>query len=92
MIFKFLFLQIYHLFSKEAHALEYDAKVQYQFHRVMALLWFLAMLVIPFFPSTYSGSIGLLVVLEVSLYANFATEFGAMSAALAAIPSGQSVK
>lgn len=90
MIFKFIFLQIYHLFNKDLHKLEYDAKTQYNFHRIMAVAWVLAGIGVVFVPSLWSHSIGILVVLEVSLYANFATEFGSMSAAEAAMAPGAS--
>lgn len=71
------------LVTKDIHNLEYDPKTQYRFHRAWALFWFTTMLIVPFFNSLRS-SIPALLILEASLWANFATHFGAMSAALAA--------
>lgn len=85
MLLKFLITQSWRAFGRGIHSLEYDPKAQYRFHQIASSFWFLTMIGTPFFPSLYSNSLGILVVLEVSLYANFATEFGSMSAAEAAI-------
>ena len=69
--------------TTDIHNLEYDAKTQYKFHRTWAILWFITMLIVPFF-SSLRASIAALLILEASLWANFATHFGGMSAALAA--------
>ena len=71
------------MITNNVHNLEYDASTQYKFHRAWALFWFLTMLVVPFF-ATLRVSIAALLILEASLWANFATHFGGMSAALAA--------
>ena len=71
------------LVTNDIRALEYNAKTQYKFHRAWAIFWFATMLVVPFF-STLRTSIPALLILEASLWANFATHFGGMSAALAA--------
>lgn len=64
---------------------EYDAKTQYKFHLVATWIWLAALLVVPFFIQHGTREQwATLLILEVSLYANFATEFGAMSAALSA--------
>lgn len=70
--------------TKDVHNLEYDASSQYRFHLFWAWLWFLVLVAIPFFPSAWGHSLSALIIEEVSLWANFATHFGAMSAALAA--------
>lgn len=85
MLIKFLFLQIYHLFNKDVHKLEYDPKTQYNFHRIAAFIWVLAMIGVPFWGWLWGHNVGILIILEVSLYANFATEFGSVSAAEAAM-------
>ena len=68
---------------RDIHNLEFDAETQYRFHRLWAIFWFATMLVVPFF-HTLRTSIPALLILEASLWANFATHFGGMSAALAA--------
>jgi len=72
------------LLTKDIHTLEYDAGSQYKFHLFWAWLWFMAIVAIPFIPKAWGHSIPALIIQEVSLWANFATHFGAMSAALAA--------
>ena len=73
------------LIRKDIHDLEYEAKTQYKYHRTASIFWLGTMVLIPFIPYLYGGDIGILIILEVSLYANFGTEFGAMSAAEAAV-------
>lgn len=65
---------------------ENDAKTQAKFHQRMSYFWILTMLLAPlaFFPRDTTSLIQLLI-LEVSLYANFATEFGALSGAQASM-------
>jgi hypothetical protein len=59
---------------------EHDARTQARFHLVMAWFWLFTMVAAPaaFWPHNLQELIQLLI-LEVSLYANFATEFGALS-------------
>lgn len=65
--------------------LEYDGRTQYKFHLIATWIWLVAMIVVPFIIHPHTGEQWVsLIILEVSLYANFATEFGAMSAAIAA--------
>lgn len=73
------------LIIKDIRLLEHDAASQYKFNRSCAIIWALAMgaLLIPLWPHNLQMFVQLLI-LEVSLWANFATHFGAMSAALAA--------
>jgi hypothetical protein len=66
------------------HALQVDPKIQYQFHRCMSFVWLANIIGVLFVPSLHPNPADLFII-EASLYANFATEFGAMSAALAAI-------
>lgn len=70
---------------KDIRMLEHDADSQYKFNRFWAIVWALAMMtmIIPLWPHSLQAFVQLLI-LEVSLWANFATHFGAMSAALAA--------
>lgn len=72
------------LLVRNIHALEYDPHVQYRFHQSFAFLWLLCIFALPFFPVLYTHNLGTLIVQEISLYANFTTDFGSMSAALAA--------
>lgn len=70
--------------TRNVGALEHDPHSQYKFNRMWALIWFTTMVVIPFIPTLYAHSVSALIIQEISLWANFATHFGAMSAALAA--------
>lgn len=69
------------------HALEYDAGVQYHVHRLASWFWVanlpICALVFILAPDLWAKG-GLFLTLVYSLYANFATDYGAMSAALAA--------
>jgi hypothetical protein len=77
------------LVRKDIHELEYEAQAQYKYHRGAAIVWLASMILILFFPPLYSNNLGILIILEVSLYANFSTEFGSMSASEAAILIGR---
>lgn len=58
---------------------ENSAREQARFHLVMAYFWLLTMGAAPFaFPPHDTPTLVQLLILEVSLYANFATEFGAL--------------
>lgn len=73
------------LFIRDVHLLEHDAATQYKFNRFWAIIWGLAIVavVFPLWPHHTNDFVQLLI-LEVSLWANFATHFSGMSAALAA--------
>ena len=71
------------LFKRDVEQLEYDPGTQYRFHFVAAWFWFATMIAVPFVPVLRHPILSLLI-MEASLWANFATHFGAMSAALAA--------
>lgn len=92
--FRRLFLILWHVARKDVHELEYNPRTQFRWHLVMTVAWFLAMAAFTLgwfatagFGSGFSDvSLWLLFfTIWVSLYANFATDFDAMSAALAAI-------
>jgi hypothetical protein len=67
--------------------LENNPRSQYRFHKWMAYFWLINMAVVvgafSFLPAVWKTASVLYLVL-VSLYANFATDYGAMSAAEAA--------
>lgn len=65
---------------------EENARTQARFHQVMAWFWLLSMVGVLFIDHPHTNAdIVALVILEVSLYANFATEFGALSASQASV-------
>ena len=68
-------------------ALESDPDVQYKVHRWGAIYWlanFPVFAYLFFFARGFWDTTGVFVILIYSLYANLATDYGAMSAALAA--------
>jgi hypothetical protein len=70
------------------HDLEYNPKTQYKVHFYAAVYWLLNFPVILFIFFAYPEvwlQVGLLVTLVYSIYANLATDYGAMSSALAAM-------
>lgn len=69
---------------KDVRLLEHDASHQYRFNRFFAIVWGIAMIVIPFDATLYGHNISALIIQEISLWANFATHFSGMSSALAA--------
>jgi len=77
---------------KDVQHLEHDPHSQYRFNRFWALMWGIGIIVIPFFPTLYAHTLSALIIQEISLWANFATHFGAMSAALAASNTTQDVR
>jgi hypothetical protein len=70
------------------HDLEYNPKTQYKVHLVAAIYWVINVPVIAAlyikFPDIWL-QVGLFITLIYSIYSNFATDYGAMSAALAAM-------
>lgn len=79
------------LFRRDIHQLEYEPATQYRFHFALTWFWAVTMVALPFIPVLYGHQLPALVVQEISLWANFATHFGAMSAALAA-KQGKEIK
>jgi hypothetical protein len=70
---------------KDIDKLEHDPVSQYKFNRNAALIWLVTMIGVPFVGNLYDHNISALIITEVSLWANLATHFGAMSGALAAM-------
>ncbi len=62
---------------------EEDARTQVRFHIRMAWVWAICMVILPFIPVLYGHALAALIIQEISLYANWATELGALSAAQA---------
>lgn len=83
---------VWHLVRNEAHLLEFDPTTQWRLHRRMAWYWlanFPVVAVLFFgYPRLWVG-VGLLLNTFYSLYANFATDFGAIPASYAAIKADQ---
>jgi hypothetical protein len=71
------------MFRRDIHNLEYDPQTQYRFHFYAAWFWFSCMLLVPLIPQFRHALLSLLI-MEASLWANFATHFGSMSSAIAA--------
>lgn len=86
------FWKLWSIIRTDISHLDHDPRTQFKLHRVMTLIWFGAMVGLTIaFPAT-SGfgshfTVGttwmLFFTLWVSLYANFATDYDAMSASLA---------
>lgn len=70
------------LVAKNIHSLEYDPRVQYRFHQFFMYVWLAGMIIV--WASGAFSDLSARLIMEVSVYANFATDFGSMSAALAA--------
>lgn len=73
------------LFTRDVNKLEHDPASQYKFNRFWAIIWGILMISVPFVPKLYGHNSSALIIQEISLWANFATHFGAMSGALAAM-------
>jgi len=59
-------------------------QTQYTFHRIMSRIWLSCMIVtipVVIFAPVFWAKIGILLVAEISYYANYATDTGAMAAA-----------
>lgn len=84
----------YRVIKKDVSALESNATTQYKFNRFWACFWATQMIALPvfihYFPKYWLG-IEFFYVTQASLWANFATHFGAMSAALAAMNTDRTV-
>lgn len=76
---------------KDINKLEHSATTQYKFNRFWSAIWFISLIAIPFLPKLYDHNIGTLLVLEVSLWANFATHFSGMSSAIAGMNTTKTV-
>ena len=68
------------------HELAVNPAWQFTFHAVFTVFWVITMIYVPTLSAFHGGQhFGVLAIMEVSLWANFATHFGSMSSALAAI-------
>jgi hypothetical protein len=81
-------LMFWHLVKNDAQRLELDPEVQWRYHRKMSWYWVcnfpVVIVMFFFFPSAWI-KIGLLLNTFYSLYANFATEFGAIPSSYGAM-------
>lgn len=69
-----------------------SAQHQLAFHSAMSVFWLVAMVIIPFLHTFQGGAnVAALLIMEVSLYANFATEFGSIAASQASVNTGNSL-
>jgi hypothetical protein len=69
--------------------MEGDPTLQYRMHKIMSRVWLICMIVTPpivIFAPVFWLKVGVLWVSEISYYANWATDNGAMSAASASTP------
>lgn len=67
------------------HKMGSDATWQLHFHGWFSLLWFTSIILVPVWYHPFDGPSWLaLGIMEVSLWSNFATHFGAVSSAIAA--------
>ena len=83
---------LYHLLKNDVHKLEYDPKAQFEFHRKMSFFWvanFIAVLVVYTWLGGVWAKLSVLYLVLVSLYANFATDYGAMPGSHAAIKADE---
>jgi hypothetical protein len=83
---------LYHLVKNDVHKLEYDPKAQFEFHRRMSFFWvsnFLGVLIVYAFFGGIWAKLSVLYLVLVSLYANFATDYGAMPGSHAAIKADE---
>lgn len=81
---------------KDVDHLEHDASSQYKFNRFWAITWFLCLTYFSFptVGALLAGQTDKFVqylILDISLWANFATHFGAMSGALAAMNTSEKI-
>jgi hypothetical protein len=73
--------------SRDKTRFEEDADLQFKIHKIFAYIWLVnivAALCVFFLAPGIWASASVLYLVIVSLYANFATDYGAVSAALAA--------
>lgn len=81
--------------AKDKERFERDAELQFRIHKTFTYVWIVnacvALFVFFAFPGLWASASVLYLVL-VSLYANFATDYGAVSAALAATANTPAVE
>ena len=79
---------LYHLLKNDVHKLEYDPKAQFEFHRRMSFFWIFNVVIVlglDLALNPFWQKISIVYLTLVSLYANFATDYGALPGAHAAI-------
>jgi hypothetical protein len=80
-------LALFRALAKDKERFETDAELQFKIHKFASYFWIVnfcvALFVFFVFPGLWASASVLYLVL-VSLYANFATDYGAVSASLAA--------
>lgn len=83
---------LYHLIRNDVQKLEYDPTTQWKFHRKMSWYWVANFPVVAYLffyqPHLWIG-VGLLLNTFYSLYANFATDYGAIPSAYAAMKADE---
>ena len=86
------FFILWHILRNDVHRLEYDPKTQYRYHIFMTRYWVLnfPVIIVLFFcfPKVWVA-IALFINTIYSLYANLATDFGAVPASYAAVKADE---
>lgn len=83
---------LWHLIKNDAHKLEYDPATQWKFHRNMTRFWvcnFLVALAVYFLAPELWNKASILYLVLVSLYANAATDYGAVPSSYAAMKADE---
>lgn len=83
---------LFHLVKNDVHQLEYDPTTQWKFHRNMTRFWvcnFIVALAVYFFAPGVWSKVSILYLVLVSLYANAATDYGAVPSAYAAMKTDE---
>jgi len=76
-------------FRRLGQRIEGDPEFQYQIHKIMSRVWLIGMIVVipvVVLAPVFWAKVGILLVAELSLYANWATDNGAAAAANASTP------
>lgn len=77
-----------HTLKNDVHKLEYDAETQWRFHRKMSWFWLfniIVVVVVFIINKAFWEHVSILYLVIVSLYANFATDYGAVPSSYAAM-------
>jgi hypothetical protein len=70
---------------RNVEQLEHNPRSQYAFNRLFAVFWFILGIIVICVPKLYAHNLADLIIAEATVWGCFATHFGAMSSALAAI-------
>lgn len=73
------------LVASRVHRLEYDPVTQFKFHFFFTWFWFLTLCSVPWISKLYGRNLGVLIIEEVSLWANFVSHMTALGSAIAGI-------